>query len=313
MSTLALATLPAPSPPPSCIRVKIAAAALNPADYKIAELGFLSRMALSYPYTPGMDLCGVVAAVGDSVTDVSVGDHVVGRADPAKGPGALAEQIVLSHDEYARISPSTDMHAGAALPTAALTAYQTLKPYVQAGDRVFINGGAGSTGTYGVQVAKMLGCHVVVSCSGAKAALCRELGADEVVDYKTTDIAAALADMQPFAHLVDNVGDAALYSASKAFLTPDARYVFVGGSPTPKQLLATADAFLRPAFLGGGSNKIVMFLTKNSHIDLAVLAGWLDEGKITSVLGSTYSFDAVKDAFDELKKGKGGKVIVHIS
>ncbi|OAA69907.1 reticulon-4-interacting protein 1 [Cordyceps fumosorosea ARSEF 2679] len=87
------------------ILVLVRGAALNPADYKVAELGLLARAVLSFPQTPCMDLSGTVLPVGPDVGDVLVGDRVTGRLDPFKPTGALSEQVVLERDDYAKIPP----------------------------------------------------------------------------------------------------------------------------------------------------------------------------------------------------------------
>jgi alkaline phosphatase D len=94
------------------------------------------------------------------------------------------------------------------VPTAGLTEYQVLSgANLKAGDRVFINGGAGGTGTMGIQIAKAMRCHVTTSCSGAKRELCRRLGADEVVDYRAEGVAEVLANKgRVFRFVMDNVG-----------------------------------------------------------------------------------------------------------
>merc|ERR1719238_545022 len=86
-----------------------------------------------------------------------------------------------------------------------LTMYQSIKPYVKEGDKIFINGGSGGTGIFGIQIAKALGCHVTTSCSGANVELCKGLGADEVLDYKSVDVVTALKEKgQVFSLVVDN-------------------------------------------------------------------------------------------------------------
>ncbi|KAJ6782150.1 hypothetical protein PWT90_07442 [Aphanocladium album] len=296
------------------ILIKVSSAALNPADYKPVEMGFVVKTVFRFPRTPGMDMSGEVVAVGPEVTDILVGDHVLGRVDPFKASGALAEQVILERDGYAKIERDADLDHAAGLGTAALTAYQTIKPYVKAGDKVFINGGSGGTGTFGIQIAKLLGCHVTTTCSTGKIALCKELGADEIIDYRTTNILEALQKAGPiYSVFVDNVGAVGdLYPKSSSFLLPTAPFVSIGGGSL-SHVANVASALIRPSFLGGGKNKFVSYLTKNNHDDLEQIAQWYSKGSLKSVVDSTYELGDVLAAFAHLKKGSSaGKIIVHI-
>ncbi|KND93521.1 Zinc-type alcohol dehydrogenase-like protein C16A3.02c [Tolypocladium ophioglossoides CBS 100239] len=299
------------------ILIKVVSASLNPADYKVPGMGLMARGLIPFPKTIGMDLSGQVAAFGEGITDVKPGDSVVSRLDPLKAAGSLSEYVVAPRDTYAPLSGDANLDWAAAIGTAGLTAYQCIKPHVKPGDKIFINGGSGGTGTFGIQIGKLLGCHVTVSCSTAKAALCKDLGADEVIDYKTTDVREALKKAGPVYNLlVDNVGTSPpyLHAKSSAFLTPEAPFVLVAGGASLSSLAQVASAMLRPAMLGGGKNKVVVFMTKKNREDLSQLAQWLAEGKLRTVVESTYDFaDAVK-AFEHLKKGSvAGKLVVHVA
>lgn len=197
------------SPGKDQVLVSVTACALNPADYKVSELGFIARALVSFPKTVGMDLCGRVISVGSDVEDIKPGNQVLGRANPMAKFGTMSEQIVLERKHIAVIEDDDfDFAQAAGLPTAALTAYQTIAPYVKPGDKIFVNGGSGGVGTLDIQVAKILGCHVTVSCSTAKVALCEDLGADEVIDYKITDVVQTLRKKgRQFSLIVDNVGN----------------------------------------------------------------------------------------------------------
>ncbi|KAJ6445226.1 zinc-binding dehydrogenase [Purpureocillium lavendulum] len=299
------------------IIIRVVSVSINPADYKAPLMGFFSRLALSYPKTLGMDLAGQVVAVADGVSDVTVGDSVVAFLTPLRhADGALSEYVVAGHDEYAPLAPDTDLDQASGLGVAALTAYQTIKPHVKAGDRVFLNGGSGGTGTYGIQVAKLLGCHVTVTCSTAKVALCKGLGADETIDYRKVDVIQALKDSGSYDLVVDLVGNSPsnLYISSPAFMNPRGKFVWVADSASLKNLPRLIEAFLRPSFLGGGRNKLLMYLTYTNREDLEQLAQWVVQGKLRTAVDSTYEFEDVRGAFRQLAKGSAaGKVIVHVS
>jgi NADPH:quinone reductase-like Zn-dependent oxidoreductase len=299
------------------ILVEVVSAGLNPADYKIVQMGFASKALTSFPNTPGMDLSGRVVAVADGLADVKIKDAVLVRLDPTKAPGSLSQYVVADHDGYAVLPSDFDLDLAAGAPTTALTAYQSIKPYVQAGSKVFINGGSGGAGTYGIQIAKALGCHVTVSCSTAKRELCERLGADHIIDYKTGDIVTQLKQTgNIFDLVVDNVGSSPpdLYQQSSFFLRPEGAFILVGGSASLSSIKNVVMAKFLPSFLGGGKSKFITYMTKNSHEDLAQIAKWLGEGVIKTIVDSTFEFEEAVEAFEHLKKGSsGGKVIVHVS
>ncbi len=308
---------------PDEILVHVASAGLNPADYKIIEMGLMSRAIVSFPKTVGMDLSGTVVAVAEgsssNSTDVKVGDTVLGRVEPFQTYGSLAEYVVLPRDAYAVLPPggAVNLDQAAGVPTAGMTAYQSIKPYIKRGDRVFINGGSGGTGTFGIQIAKALGCHVTTSCSTAKVDLVKNLGADAVIDYRVDDIVAVLeAEGQVYDLVVDNVGSSPkdFFSTTPRFLKPDGHYISVGGSVSLQTARNFAQGLLRPTFLGGTPRKFVPCVTKNVHEDYEQLVGWLADGTITTVLESTFEFEQAIEALKYLKKGSSaGKVIVHVS
>lgn len=317
--TLKLNIVPRPSPTSlkaQDILIRVISTSINPADYKVPAMG-LAYAIMAFPKTPAMDLSGEVVAVGANVTDVLIGDHVMARMPALRRPGALSEYIVAQRGGYARLLRDVDLDLAAAIGTAGLTAYQTIKPYVKPGDKVFINGGSGGTGTFGIQIAKLLGCHVTVSCSTAKAALCKSLGADEIIDYKNSDVLEELGKFGPvFKLIVDNVGYSppALYAKTSHVLLPDGVFVIVALGTHISDAVSAFGYLMRPLCLGGGANKLVMYLTSNNYDDWNELARWLNEGKLKAVIEKTFEFYETPAAFEHLQKGSaGGKVIIHVS
>ncbi|KAF2755847.1 putative zinc alcohol dehydrogenase [Pseudovirgaria hyperparasitica] len=310
----------APLPPSSGLLVRVTSMSTNPVDYKIAEAGAPFKYMLSTPTTPGQDFSGTVVSVPSSSSSLSIkpGDSIFGLAGPLAKHGALGEFVAPKLDAVALIPEGVSHDDAAALPTAGVSALQSIVPYVkpQSGARVLLNGGSGAVGTYGIQIAKLLGAHVTVTCSSANISLCKELGADEVVDYKAGDVIASLGDKGPmFDLVVDNVGSPAeLYPASNAFLKPQGTFVKVAGMPSLGDLGATLSAKLRPAMLGGGKAKHVFMMMASKEGDLKQLASWLKEGKIKTVIDSTYEFEEAPNAYEKQKTGRArGNIIVHVS
>ncbi|KAG9253708.1 uncharacterized protein F5Z01DRAFT_622994 [Emericellopsis atlantica] len=299
---------------PQELLVKVSECGLNPADYKLNELGQVARLVLAYPKTVGMDFAGVVAAVGNQVNDVKVGSSVLGRASPLQGPGGLSEYVVAERSAVAEYAPNVRDPAG--LPTAGLTAYQTIAPYVSAGSKIFINGGSGGVGTMCVQIGKILGCHVTTSCSTGKMDLCKELGADVVIDYKKNSVVEKLQGAGlKFDLIVDNVGNnpSNLFSASNDYLKARAPYFFVGGNLSFSTVTKLLYAMLLPAFMGGARGRFRLFMTKNSQPDLEQLTAWLSDGKLKLIVDRRFPFEEAKSAMVYVKEDSPrGKVIVNV-
>jgi NADPH:quinone reductase-like Zn-dependent oxidoreductase len=150
--------------------IQVYAAALNPVDYKLAELPVVGRMAIPKPATPGLDFAGRVVQVG-SDCDVKVGQMVFGKLEPKQQFGTLGEYIIGSKAGTVPIPDGVSAEEAATLGVCGLVTYQCLAPNVKAGDRVLINGGSGGTGTFAIQIAKALECHVTTTCSGKHATL----------------------------------------------------------------------------------------------------------------------------------------------
>jgi NADPH:quinone reductase-like Zn-dependent oxidoreductase len=145
--------------------IQVHVASLNPVDYKLPELPIVGRMAFSKPATPGLDFSGKVVEAGPDC-HLKVGQMVYGKVEPSQAVGTLGEYIIGSKAGTIALPDGVDVEQASTLGVCGLVTYQALAPNVKAGDRVFINGGSGGTGTFAVQIAKALGCHVTTTCSG---------------------------------------------------------------------------------------------------------------------------------------------------
>ena len=145
--------------------IHVHAAALNPVDYKLAELPVVGRMAIPKPATPGLDFAGKVVHVGSNC-ELKVGQMVFGKLEPKQQFGTLGEYIIGSKAGTVPLPDGISVEEAATLGVCGLVTYQCLAPNVKPGDRVFINGGSGGTGTFAIQIAKALGCYVSTTCSG---------------------------------------------------------------------------------------------------------------------------------------------------
>ncbi|MFF5210327.1 NADP-dependent oxidoreductase [Streptosporangium sp. NPDC000396] len=191
-----------PAPGPTEVLVRVHAAGVNPTDWKHrATGGSLGRP----PFVLGWDVSGVVEAVGLGTALYKPGDEVFGMLRYPYGHGAFAEYVVAPARTFARKPASVDHVRAAALPLAALTAWQALvdTAKVEAGQRVLVHAAAGGVGHLAVQIAKARGAHVIGTASSAKHEFLRGLGADELVDYRSVDFAEAVRDVDV---VIDTMG-----------------------------------------------------------------------------------------------------------
>ncbi|MBO1283661.1 NADP-dependent oxidoreductase [Streptomyces sampsonii] len=183
--------VPRPEPGPGEILVAVRAAGVNPTDWKHrAQAGFVDRL----PLVLGWDVSGVVEAVGYGVTLFAPGEEVFGMLPYPHGSGSHAEYVVGPARAFTRKPTVIDHVQAGALPLVSLTGYQALidTAGIGPGQRVLIHAAAGGVGHVAVQIAKAHGAYVIGTASAPKHDLLRELGADEVVDYRTTDVAEAV-------------------------------------------------------------------------------------------------------------------------
>lgn len=295
------------------ILVEVHAIALNPADYKVAESTPLT--ALGMKGIPGADFCGKVAKTGRTVDSFTIGEWVFGGKLGAITNGALAQYVSVSQNMLTSLPTGIEVDHAATIAVAGLTEIQAIKPNVKPGDKVFINGGSGGTGIFGIQIAKALGCHVTTTCSTDNVELCQSLGADEVIDYKTNNIVEALAAKGPVFQLaVDNVGTPAdLYKQSASYLTPSGKFVQVGATVSLGALAQIASNFLVPSFFGGGKRSYQLIMAAVSTEDFRQLAAWMKEGKVKAVLDEVFEWEDAPRAFEKLKTGRAkGKIVIHV-
>lgn len=200
-----------PEPGPGELRVRVAYAGVNPADWKNRQGMLAMYRPYVFPYIIGFDAAGVVDKLGEGVTGFAVGDRVFTPTNHGQGgQGSYAEYALATTDGVAHIPDGLGFAEAAALPVAALTAWQGLfdRGGVKAGQRVMIHGGSGGLGSFAVQFARWAGAHVAATCSTPNADYVRGLGAERVIDYRKEDIADALAAWAPggLDYLMDAVG-----------------------------------------------------------------------------------------------------------
>ena len=324
---------------PDTILVQVLTAALNPVEYKLLTVPFVKSLFIKPDSTPGMDFAGrcVSASLSDpSVpTDPKPGDLVFGRlASPlAARVGTLAEYTVVPRAACVRVPEGVEVDEAAGIGTVGLTAFQSIVPFLPSSStsefpdsdrgqrqrqrKVFINGGSGGVGTFGIQIAKAMGCHVVTSCSTGNVELCKGLGADKVIDYKTQDLVDELVKVGGFDLAVDNVNAPQdLYWQAHRFMNvKEGRWVQVGSGISFGEAVFLCKKVLWPAWLGGGQLKLSILSLTNLPKDFTKIADWMAEGKVRCVVEGRFRFDleGVKNAYATLMAGHAkGKVLVEV-
>ncbi|AKJ29417.1 NADP-dependent oxidoreductase [Caldimonas brevitalea] len=179
-----VATVPPPVAGPGQVLVHVQAAGLNGLDWKVREGYVRDAYPLALPAVLGIELAGTVAALGPGASRFQVGDRVFG---PLGGLGAYADVVAVPEAHLSPTPAALADVAAAAIPVAALAAWQslTLAGPVRAGQRILIHGAAGGLGGYAVQFAKRAGATVIATAAGRHAAYVRDLGADHVINYET--------------------------------------------------------------------------------------------------------------------------------
>ncbi|MGH8929544.1 MAG: NADP-dependent oxidoreductase [Egibacteraceae bacterium] len=192
----------APVPLPSEVLVTVRAAGLNPIDAVIRSGAF--PILGQPPFVLGWDLSGVVSEVVPGVNRFKVGDEVYGMPLFPRPAGTYAELAAGPSRQLARKPRSIDHAHAAALPLAGLTAWQSLVDIadVQPGQRVLVHAAGGGVGHLAVQIAKHLGAYVIGTVSASKQEFVRDLGADEVIDYRAVDFTEAVHDVDVVLELV---------------------------------------------------------------------------------------------------------------
>ena len=254
------------------VLVRVKATSVNPIDWKLRE-GYLQQMmSWTFPIVLGWDVAGIIEQVGSEVTNWQVGDRIAARPDTTKF-GTYAEFTIVDDHLLAPLSEKINFDEAAALPLAGLTAYQALFTHGQLtkGQKVLIHAGAGGVGTYAIQLAKNAGATVYTTASEKNHDLLKRLGADEVIDYHTTDFDTVLHDIDL---VIDTMGGD-IQRKSFTVLKPDGRLISI--------LSIEEDPIIKEK----GIHAEAIWLQPNGE-ELTILVQLMAEGKLESVIGAEF-------------------------
>lgn len=288
-----------PSPAPGQILVRVRAAGVNPTDWKHREMGlFLGDP----PFVLGWDASGTVEEVGFGVTLFKPGDAVFGMVPYPTGAGTHAEFVTGPTRAFAHKPDEVDHVQAGAVPLAALTAWQALvdTAVLHEGQRVLVHAAAGGVGHLAVQIAKARGAHVTGTASEEKRDFVFGLGADEVIDYRTTDFAEAVEDMDV---VLDPI-------AGADHLARSVRTLGTGGvlvtllpfdSPEAKEEAARRDV------------NVEQLLVEHDHQGMRSIAALMARGKLRATIAGTFPLAEAARAHEHGETNRtSGKLVLTV-
>jgi NADPH:quinone reductase-like Zn-dependent oxidoreductase len=310
-----IAEVDRPSPVDDQVLVRVVAASVNRGDLD----GIQPRprfvraiIGLRRPRDPriGLDVAGVVEAVGPTVTRFTPGDEVFADLF-AFGAGSFAEYVCAPERAFASVPDGMPLEEAATLPHAAIIALQALRlrngRTIRAGDKVLIDGASGNVGPFAVQVAKSMGAEVTGVASAEKLDFVRSVGADHVVDYTATDYTTT---GERYDWIVDTDSHHSIVSVRRA-LKPDGVYVTLGGTDVP----------ILSAIVVGGLNTLatrkwtglLLWWKPFNPDDVAALKALIAAGRLRPFIDRRYPLAEIVDALRWVDDGHArGKVVVNV-
>jgi NADPH:quinone reductase-like Zn-dependent oxidoreductase len=303
---LRLSEVEKPAPDADEALVRVLAVSVNPADWhSMRGKPLFSRATLGLLRPKhrilGVDIAGQVEAVGSGVTESKPGDEVYANLLD-HGYGGFAEYVSVPVDSVSLKPANLSFEEAAAVPMAAVTALQGLRHHgeIQPVQKVLINGASGGVGTFAVQIAKSYGPEVTGVTSTRNIDLVRSLGADQVVDYTTTDF---VRSGQRYDLILDTIGNRSV---------PDLRRALAEGGKAAVSGF-TSVAKLMGVSLRGGKD-IAMVEAHATTKDLEVLSELIEAGEVRPQIDRRYPFAEIPAAIAYLEQGRArGKVVAGVS
>ncbi len=302
-SRFELSDMPKPTPGPQQVLVRVMAASINPVDYKIRKAGAWAGIPM--PAILGYDAAGVVEAVGSQATRWKPGDEVFYSARIFGRQGTYAQYHVEDEEILARKPASLSFEEAAAVPLAAITAYDSVITFFQTkpGDTVLVHAGAGGVGHFGVQLAKAAGARVLATGRASNAELIKGLGADEVIDYRKTrfeDEVQRLTEGRGVDAAFDTVGGDTVSRSIQAV--------------RPYGKLATV-VNLEGSLQGMQAKNLTLYFgfMERTEAKIQAMKTLVERGQLRPLIDSTFPLEQIADAHRKIEGGgMKGKIVIRI-
>lgn len=302
---LTIQEVPKPQPKPNQILVRVCATSINPVDYQTRRGDYKNLVKL--PAIIGVDISGVVEAVGETVTNFQVGDEVYYSPVLFGESGSYAEYHVANENIVAHKPVNISHIEAACFPLAAGTAWECLvtRGQLQVGESVLIHAGAGGVGSFAIQLAKAIGAYVFTTCSAKNHDLVRKLGADCIINYQTEDYTAVLeqkTEGRGVDLVLDTVGGTAIQQ-SMEIIRPYGRLVSIVDVATPQSLLAAWSKNISVHFV----------FTSQENNKLNSLRRLIERQQLFPIIDRVMPLSSVAEAHRLLEQGETrGKIVLQI-
>ncbi|WP_294393334.1 NADP-dependent oxidoreductase [uncultured Sphingomonas sp.] len=288
-----------PQPQDDEVLVRVAAASINPVDYKTREGKFPAVQEDDLPIILGRDLAGTIEAVGTRA------HYMLSKGEPVfaligADRGAQSDYVIVKAVELVAAPRSIDLIQAAAVPLAAITAWQGLFDHggLTAGQRVLIHGGAGGVGHMAVQLAKAMGATVFATCSTDDLDFVRELGADRAIDYKAERFEDVATDMDVVFDLIGGE-------------TQDRSWATLREGGIMVSTLQEPDAGKAAEHKARSAPR---YMAQPNAVQLGEVADLIDAGKVRVVVSATYPLDQVREGYERLEQGHvRGKIVLTLT
>ncbi len=302
---LRIAALARPEPLPTEVLVRVHAAGINPVDWKTRSGAGVAGVLGEPPFTLGWDVSGVVEETGFGVTTLKPGDEVYGMPWFPRAAGGYAEYVTAPARQFARKPATVSHEQAAAVPLAALTAWQALvdTAHVRPGQRVLVHAAAGGVGHFAVQFAKHLGAYVIGTASSARHAWLAELGADELIDYTAVRFEEAVQDVDV---VIDLIGDGYDDTSTRSLevLRPGGLIVAIPSGVSPHLLEAAQARGLRSS----------AFLVEPDGPALTRIGVLIDAGEVRVQVDEVFPLEQAAQAHAYGETGRTrGKLVLRVA
>lgn len=280
------------------VLIRVIAAGVNPVDAKLRSGAFKSMMPVEMPWTPGLDVSGVVEKAGAKATKFKKGDAVFACLN-IKNHGGYAEYVVANEAQLCAKPKDLSYEGAAALPVAGSTAWQALVEIAKLGpgQTVLIHGGSGGVGMFAIQIAKARGAKVIATASAANQSFLKEMRADQAIDYKAAKFEETATDVDV---VLDTVGGDTL-KRSYGVVKKGGTIVSVVQQPDPAELKAR-------------EIRGQVFLVSSSGLMLGELAKLIEEKKLKPIVTKVFPLAEAGKAQEAIETGHTrGKLVLKVA